>query len=130
MSNLYDPIQCDVMRGAYRTGTGNTRIASFHDISTSTSQLDLFWPANFRPTPQKKSAWDAYIAKSWRPEKVGTPERSAASPVRGGVAAVPAPRSPPLAHEGEGLATGKDWATGREGGHTKNKNWEDADRCV
>jgi hypothetical protein len=29
----------------------------------TTSQLDLFWPANFRPIPQKDSAWDAYTAK-------------------------------------------------------------------
>jgi hypothetical protein len=32
---------------------------------TTTSQLDLFWPANFRPIPQQKdSAWDAHTAKS------------------------------------------------------------------
>jgi hypothetical protein len=27
------------------------------------SQLDFFWPANFRPIPQKDSAWDAHTAK-------------------------------------------------------------------
>ena len=30
---------------------------------STTSQLDLFWPANFRPIPQKDSAWDAHTAK-------------------------------------------------------------------
>ena len=39
-------------RGAWRRRVGST-----------TSQLDLFWPANFRPIPQKDSAWDAYTAK-------------------------------------------------------------------
>jgi hypothetical protein len=31
--------------------------------SSTTSQLGLFWPAGFRPIPQKDSTWDAYTAK-------------------------------------------------------------------
>jgi hypothetical protein len=41
--------------------TGN--IGSLCEQQPTTSQLDIFWPANFRPIPQKDSAWDAYTAK-------------------------------------------------------------------
>jgi hypothetical protein len=32
------------------------------EVHITASQLDLFWPANFRPIPQKDSAWDAHTA--------------------------------------------------------------------
>jgi hypothetical protein len=37
----------------------------------TTSQLDLFWPANFRPIPQKDSAWDAHTETENRQGEVG-----------------------------------------------------------
>jgi hypothetical protein len=46
---------------AFPWGLGNG--SPYILICTTTSQLDLFWPANFRPIPQKDSAWDAYTAK-------------------------------------------------------------------
>jgi hypothetical protein len=35
--------------------------------------FSVFWPANFRPIPQKDSAWDVYTAKETgnRQEEVG-----------------------------------------------------------
>jgi hypothetical protein len=35
----------------------------------TTSQLDLFWPANFRPIPRKDSAWDAYREGNGKPPR-------------------------------------------------------------
>jgi hypothetical protein len=44
-------------------GGAPQRFFGFERARSTTSQLDLFWPANFRPIPQKDSAWDASPAK-------------------------------------------------------------------
>jgi hypothetical protein len=48
----------EMVAGAVLTKPLGSFSKSF-DFTGTTSQLDLFWPANFRPIPQKDSAWDA-----------------------------------------------------------------------
>ena len=60
--NTHGGCRCGDLRETARAKEVTLR-GGVERLCITTSQLDLFWPANFRPIPQKDSAWDAYTAK-------------------------------------------------------------------